>query len=149
MVHDVYSRFFFFGTHPLNTFKFFFLFLNVFQMDNGHRFLSFFSFAWSVLWSIHPGVLPTNGKLLSCSCSPLERSVGLVTGEGVCAFYRVTNEGKWKRKRPSKMFFCFCVVALFLSFFFGCFSFFLCVHWFLRKFWVRVRVYEEICFWKN
>jgi len=43
------------------------------------------------------GSLPTNGSLYQCSCSPLERSVGLVTGDGVCAFYRVTNEGEFRR----------------------------------------------------
>ena len=38
-----------------------------------------------------------NGQLYQCSCSPLERSVALVTGDGVCAFYRVTNEGEFRR----------------------------------------------------
>ena len=43
------------------------------------------------------GSLPDKGSLYQCSCSPLERSVGLVTGDGVCAFYRVTNEGEFRR----------------------------------------------------
>lgn len=48
------------------------------------------------------GVLPDKGKLYQCSCSPLERSVALVTGDGVCAFYRVTNEGTYKMEKNGK-----------------------------------------------
>ena len=31
-------------------------------------------------------------QIYQCSCSPLERSVTLVTGDGLCEFYRIQDQ---------------------------------------------------------